>query len=156
MGWRLIEFRRECLLTTKDQLIPLIQAHWDEVEHNKESVELSPDWDQYALLEKAGLLRIFTARDGRNIVGYLSMMLNKSLHHKGHTFAVEDGLFLSKDYRSGSIASNLIRFMEKCIKSEGASLIFMTTKADHPIDPLLKRLRYNLTERVYSKNLIEV
>lgn len=155
MGWGLIEYRRECLLTTKDDCLPLIQAHWDEVALNKDSIKLNPDWDEYSRLDKNGSLRVYTARDMSKLVGYFVLIVNRSLHYKDHKFAVNDILFLDKDYRQGSTALRLLKFAERLLKDEGVSLVMVNTKVHQPFDPLMERLGYNLIERIYSKNLIE-
>lgn len=155
MGWWLIEYRRECLLTTKDDCQPLIEAHWQEIALNKESIKLNPDWDEYERLDKNGSLRIFTARDGAKLVGYFVLIVNRSLHYKSHMFAVNDILFMDKQYRQGSVAMRLLKFAEKSLKDDGVSLVMVNTKVHQPFDPLMERLGYNLIERIYSKNLIE-
>jgi GNAT superfamily N-acetyltransferase len=156
VGWRLIEYRQECLSTTKDDCIPLINQHWDEIALNKQSIKLNPDWDEYERLSKNGSLRIFTARDGGELVGYFVLIVNRSLHYKDHLFAVNDILFMRQDHRKGSTALKLLRFAEKALRNDGVSLVMVNTKVHQPFDPLMERLGYNLIERIYSKNLIEV
>lgn len=155
MERRLIEYRRECLLTTKEDCLPLISAHWEEIALNKSTIKLDPDWDEYARLDRNGHLRIFTARDGAKLVGYFVLIVNRSLHYKNHLFAVNDILFMDKDYRKGSVAMRLLKFAEKAMRDEGVSLVMVNTKVHQPFDPLMERLGYNLIERIYSKNLIE-
>ena len=155
MGWWLIEYRQECLKTTRTDCLPLIHSHWHEVALNKDSIKLSPDWDEYQRLDDSGVLRIYTARDGAKLVGYFVLIVSKSLHYKDHKFAVNDILFMDKDYRKGSVAIKLLRFAEKILKADGVSLMMVNTKVHQPFDPLMERLGYNLIERIYSKNLIE-
>ena len=61
----------ECLANVKQDILPLLEKHWLETEPNQETILLNPDWEQYALLDLAGILHIFTARNEGILVGYL-------------------------------------------------------------------------------------
>ena len=65
-------------------MIPLLDKHWSETEPNQDTIKLDPDWKEYAKLDAAGILHIFTARDESGLVGYCVVMISKSMHHKGH------------------------------------------------------------------------
>ena len=57
--------RHECLANVKEDIKPLLDKHWQETEPNQQTILLNPDWEQYALLDQAGILRVFTARDDK-------------------------------------------------------------------------------------------
>ena len=62
---------------------------------SRQTIALNPDWEQYALLDQAGILRVFTARDNKELVGYcVLVMISKSIHHKDHTFASTDVIYM--------------------------------------------------------------
>ena len=80
MEYRLI-IAHECLANVKEDIKPLLEKHWLETEPNQETILLNPDWEQYALLDLARILHIFTARNEGILVGYLVMMVSKSIHN---------------------------------------------------------------------------
>ncbi len=148
-----VDFQQEFLCQVKDECVPLIESHWEEVAINKEDIKLNPDWETYEKLEDLGMLAIFTARSSGKLVGYLVVFLTKNLHYKDHLFASHDLIYLDPDYRKGMTGVRLIKFTEKCLRQDGVSVMTMNTKVKNPFDPILERLGFNLTERVYTKYL---
>lgn len=144
----------ECLANVKQDIQPLLEKHWLETEPNQETILLNPDWEQYALLDSAGILHIFTARDNENLVGYLVMMLSKSIHHKDHLFATTDVIYVKPDYRKTHTGADLIKFAESHCKENGASLMTLNMKVEFPFDRLMTTMGFNLLERVYHKCFI--
>lgn len=144
----------ECLANVKQDIQPLLEKHWLETEPNQETILLNPDWEQYALLDSAGILHIFTARDNGNLVGYLVMMLSKSIHHKDHLFATTDVIYVKPEYRKTHTGADLIKFSESHCKENGASLMTLNMKVEFPFDRLMTTMGFNLLERVYHKCFI--
>jgi GNAT superfamily N-acetyltransferase len=146
-------YQQESLTTCKKDAIPLLERHWEEIALNKDKIKLNPDWDAYASLEDEGILKIFTARDGENLVGYFVVIVNRHLHYKDNLFAYNDILFLDKPYRKGFTGAKLMKFAEKCLKEDGVDVVVVNTKRHKPFDVLLKWLGYNHIENIYSKVL---
>ena len=144
----------ECLANVKQDIQPLLEKHWLETEPNQETILLNPDWEQYALLDSAGILHIFTARDNGDLVGYLVMMLSKSIHHKDHLFAATDVVYVKPDYRKTHTGADLIKFAESHCKENGVSLMTLNMKVEFPFDRLMTTMGFNLLERVYHKCFI--
>ena len=149
----MIKYQQEFLITCADEAKELIQLHWEEIALNKVSIKLNPDWKAYEFLEKEGKLKVFTARDDGNLVGYFVVLVGTNLHYKDHVFAENDVLYLHQDYRKGYTGIKLIKFAEKCLKDDGVSIIKVNTKVHKPFDIIMDRLDYNLIERVYTKYL---
>jgi GNAT superfamily N-acetyltransferase len=148
-----ITYQQESLVTVKEDARPLLEKHWEEIALNKEIIKLNPDWDAYADLEDAGILKIFTARDDDRLVGYFVTFVRSHIHYKDHLFAYNDILFLDPDYRKGFTGSKLIKFAEKCLKEDGVSVVIVNTKRHKPLDILLSWLGYKHIENIYSKVL---
>jgi len=104
-----ITYQQESLVTTKADIIPLLEKHWEEVALNKEKIKLNPDWDAYANLEDAGILKIFTARDDRKLVGYFVVFVKSHIHYKDHLFCYNDVIFVDEEYRKGFTSTRLIK-----------------------------------------------
>jgi len=149
----MVTYQQEFLGDCRKDCEELIRLHWEEIALNKEVIKLNPDWESYEALEEAGTLKIFTARDGSNLVGYFVVLVGRSLHYKDHIFAENDIIYLHKDYRKGYTGIKLIKFAEKCLKEDGVSILKVNTKVHQPFDTLMSFLKFNLIERVYTKYL---
>ena len=149
----MIKYQQESLVTVKEDARPLLEKHWEEIALNKDKIKLNPDWDIYADLEDAGVLKIFTARSDGKLVGYFVVFVKAHIHYKDHLFAYNDILFLSREYRKGYTGAKLIKFAEKCLKEDGVSVVVVNTKRHKPSDVLLKWLGYKHIENIYSKVL---
>ena len=154
MGAKGLTYRQEFLAEAYDDAQQLLEMHWQEIALNRDAIKLNPDLVQYEEAEKAGCLRIFTARDDGRLVGYFALLVQRSLHYQDHAFANNDVIFLHPDYRKGHAASKLIKFAVECLAHDGVSMVFINTKTHRPFDVLLKRLGFNHIENVYAKRLI--
>lgn len=151
----MITYQQEFLETCRKEAETLIQEHWEEIALNKDNIKLNPDWESYEALEFSDKLKIFTAREDGQLIGYFVVFVNRHIHYKDHLFAVNDILFLRECKRKGLIGAKLIKFAEVCLKEDGVSVLNINTKIHKPFDPLMDRLGFNLIERVYSKYLGE-
>lgn len=150
-----IKYQQEFLATVKDEIVPLLNSHWEEIALNKDKIKLNPDWDAYDNLEKVDKLKIFTARDGNKLVGYFVVIVGVNIHYKDHLFASNDIIYLSPEHRKGFTGIRLIKFAEKCLKQDGISVLTINTKVHQPFDRLMDFLKFRKIERVYSKYLGE-
>lgn len=148
-----ITYQQEFLYKVVDDVKPLLEQDWQEIEHNKDLLPLDPDWDAYETLEQQGMLQIYTVRDSGKLVGYFPVVIFPSLHSKGRMLVANDVIYLHKDYRKGSVGTRLFKFVEKCLKEDGYKVLYVTTTEQYPIDPLMKRLGYNKTETKFEKVL---
>ena len=150
----MMTYQQESLVTCKSDAIPLLERHWEEIALHKDKIKLNPDWDAYADLEDAGVLKIFTARDaGWKLVGYFVVFVKAHIHYKDHLFAYNDIVFVDQDYRKGFTSPRLMMFAEKCLKADGVEVIVVNTKRHKPFDSLLIWLGYKHIENIYSKVL---
>lgn len=147
----MINYQQEFLVTARPDAQKLIEDHWEEIALNKDKIALNPDWDAYQDLELSGKLKIFTARDKDKLVGYFVVLVGPNLHYKDHLFAVNDILYLDKEYRKGRTGIKLIKFAERCLKTDGVSVLNINTKVHKPFDILMEHMGFGLVERVYSK-----
>ena len=148
-----MKYALECLPSVKQDILPLIEEHWELVALNKGSIKLNPDWEQYATLDASGILKIFTARDDGVLVGYFILVVNNSLHYKDHIFAVCDIIFVTPEARKGATGYKLLKYAENWCIENNVSLLNINTKVHVPFDALLEKTGFNLIERLYSKYL---
>jgi|TARA_R110001632_G_scaffold151579_3_gene269183 GNAT superfamily N-acetyltransferase len=150
-----ITYQQEFLATVEDEVKPLLNSHWEEIALNKDKIKLNPDWEAYEALEQQGKLKIFTARDDGQLVGYFVVIVGTNLHYKDHLFASNDIIYLSPNHRKGFTGIKLVKFAEKCLKDDGVSVLTINTKVHQPFDKLMDFLKFRKIERVYSKYLGE-
>lgn len=147
----MIKYQQEFLDTCEKDCQELIRLHWEEIAVNKDKIKLNPDWDAYHALEQNQRLKIFTARAKEELVGYFVVITGSNLHYKDHVFAVNDILYLKKEYRKGRTGIKLIKFAEKYLRDDGVSVLNINTKVHKPFDVLMEHMGFDLVERVYSK-----
>ena len=144
-------FSHECLANVKQDILPLLDRHWAETEPNQDTILLDPNWQEYALLDAAGILKIFTARLDGDLIGYCVVMMSNSIHHKNHVFAATDVFYVNPEHRKSTCGAELIKYAENHCKENGASLMTLNMKTEFPFDNLMIRMGFNLIERVYHK-----
>lgn len=146
-----MNYQQEFLATVEKDIRPLLERHWKDIAVNKDKIKLNPDWDAYHSLEQDGKLKIFTAREQGELVGYFVVIVHRNLHYKDHLFASNDVIFLHPDHRKGRTGIKLVQFSEKCLKEDGVSVLAINTKVHKPFDKLMQFLGFSLVERIYSK-----
>ena len=148
-----VNYQQEFLDSVKDEALVLIEDHFSEVYPAREVYDLEMDWDTYAKLEDLGMLKIFTARDGSTLVGYLWVIVSPNIHSKGNYTACDVGLFVANSYRGRSVAVKLIKFVETCLREDGFKTFHLVGTAEKPIDSLVERMGYNKIETKFQKVL---
>ena len=151
------KYARENLSSVKEEILPLLDLHWEDVALDKDKIKLNPDWPTYEFLDSQQSLGVYTCRkeDTNELVGYFVVIASKALHYRDHIFAENDIVYIKPEHRKGLVGYKLIKFAIKDLKSIGASKLFVNTKDHKPFDKLLERMGFNLVERVYAYNLME-
>lgn len=149
----MITIQLESMTNVKQDIQPLLEEHWKLVALNQGKIRLNPDYEEYAKLDAAGILKCFTARKDGILVGYFILMVSKSIHYSDHLFAVNDVIFVKPDSRAGATGYRLIKYAEDYCKKEGVSVLTLNTKVHLPFDKLMVHMGFDLIERVYSKYL---
>lgn len=151
----MITFQHESLAAVKEELKPLLHEHWHLVAMYQDKIKLNPDWKEYARLDAAGVLRIFTARQDGKLVGYFVLVIQKSLHYSDHYFATNDVIFVKPDSRANATGYKLLKYAEDYCRDCGVSLLTINTKVSLPFDKLMTNNGFDYAERVYTKYLGE-
>ena len=149
----MISIQLENMANVKEEIKPLLEEHWELVALNKGAIKLNPDYKEYARLDAAGVLKVFTARNDGALVGYFVLTISKSIHYSDHLFAINDVIFVKPDSRAGATGYKLIKYAEEYCKEIGVSVLTLNTKVHIPFDKLMVHMGFELIERVYSKFL---
>lgn len=150
-----MEFALERLVFVKKEMQSLLELHWELIALNKDKIKLNPNWAEYVNLDEAGILKLFTARQNGNLVGYFAVTVSTSMHYQDHKFAINDVVFIHPDHRNGSAGYKLIKYAEEQLTQMGVSLMIINTKIHQPFDKLLERMGFKQIERIYSKYIGE-
>lgn len=153
-------FNIEGILSIAPELIPLLQAHYDELTLNKDSVQLDPDWVRYAAMEEAGKFFVFTARVDGVLVGYSAFFVDQHLHYSDLRVGHNDVLYVTPPMRRAGVGLDLILYSEDQLELLEVQKIVWHVKFDkfvngvrhqHDFRPLLHRLGYSDEETVVGK-----
>ena len=133
--------------------------HWDEVEVDKEVMDLAIDWPRMFELEALGYSRSFGVWCDETLVGYSLFHVTPNIHSRTILQGVNDVLFVEREHR-GDAGVRLIRTAERLLKKLGVRRLLYNTKVEARVGrkgsttgDLLLRMRYRLDEEVYTKLL---
>lgn len=148
-----MDYREELVTEIRGEMEPLLRRHYHEIAKYKD-IELSPDWEVYAMLEADQALRCYTARDDGVLVGYAVFFVRYNLHYQHSLQAVQDVLFIDRDHRRGMATGvRLIKEAERRLAALGVQVVYHHAKRVNRMGELLQRLGYELSDEVFAKRL---
>jgi GNAT superfamily N-acetyltransferase len=146
-------YQRETFDEAYTDALPMLEAHRIEISDN--DVPLDVNVKAYQQSEKLGLLRIYTARNDRGMVGYAAMFIHRGLHNQDNLQAAQDIFYVDPEWRGGMVGTRLLKFVEDQLRREGVQIVYQTVKIKHPmLGQLLERSGYTATETVYQRRLV--
>ena len=135
----------------RPQIEPLLYEHYLEISKYKD-IPLMPDWATYELMDKVGILKIFTCRDEiGNLIGYGIYLLKNHLHYSTCMVAYQDILFIRKENRGSG--RKFIQWCDEELKKMGAQMTVQHVKATHNFGPILELMGYELMDHIYTRRL---
>lgn len=146
-----VVFAVESVSAIRQECLPLIDRHYDEIAQFKQVQKLDPDWDAYARLEVAGKSWVMTARASGVLVGYIVMLISTGLHYRKLVQAAEDIHYILPEYRRGLTGYRMLALTKKAMQARGVHTISFRTKSgdkDHGL--LFERLGGVLHDLVYT------
>ncbi len=135
-----------------NDMTPLLIDHKDEICLHQDYV-LNPDWETYLKLEPAGMLNAYTARQDGNLIGYALYVVSYNMHYKDVLEATQDVLYLKPGNRGAFIGIALIKYADEQLAKDGVRLVRHHVKVDKDFSPLLERLGYTQSEKIYERRL---
>lgn len=131
---------------------PLYIEHCKEVGYFKD-FEPEMIWYEYEAIERAGMLRIFTARDAsENLIGYGIYFVKRNLHYMKSLVAVCDMIYIKPEFRGGT-GENFVQFIDGHLKAEKVNAVSHHAKVYYDFGSMLKRLEYKHVENIYIRRL---
>lgn len=113
-------------------LAALLHAHWMEVAHDKETINLNPDWDGYLEDERSHRFIGYAARRAGHLIGYSGFFVVRPRHYRNSIFAINDVIYLKPEER-GVEGVRLIKETEKALRDLAITKIFYHVKTDAPL-----------------------
>lgn len=140
------------------QALPLLRQHWKEVAHFKD-IELEPDFKQYELAERSGVLRFYTLRRdwlmadlSPELVGYAAFFVRPNPHYKQSLQAAQDVLYLDPSCR-GLPGFRFMAWCDEQLRAEGVEVVRHHLKAAHNHERLMQALGYEVEDIIYCRRL---
>lgn len=150
----MLTFQIEPVEHAWNQVMELAVVHWAGTKSYRRHYPFNPILQRFAAIERVGMYRLFTARDGEKLVGYFGVYLAASMHSQ-HRMATEDTFFLHPDYRGGRNAIRFLKHIEAQCREWGVEEIMFSCEQDNEtgIQGLLKLLDYQPVIMQFSKQL---
>jgi GNAT superfamily N-acetyltransferase len=149
----MIKFQIETCRAIYLEAMPLMQSHWSEIDPGGVM-----DFNQEALfaLEDAGVVKCYTARSDRLLVGYLIYLGDESLYQLGRKIVRDMGLYVAPEFRKGTTAIRLMKYAEEDLRGIGIAEIFQVIPAgNESLGKMLEGGGYRHHETVFKKLLKE-
>lgn len=151
-----ITYQWERFAAVVHEALPLLKKNWEET---GDGGEFDPNFDQYFAMDRAGAIRIFTARRNGFLIGYLSLFVVPELHCKRNVTAISDIFWVDPLEREGWTGYNLFKRCEEGLINMGVTRIDLMPKLDfkndngHSVASIMKRLGYTPHEIRYIKKI---
>jgi hypothetical protein len=149
-----ITLAREAVSEVWEEALPLAERHHLEVGPLPQS-DFKIVRDRSDLLEKIGLLRIYTARDQGKLVGYASIVLDPNHDmYQGVTWGMQSALYVRPDHRN-YMPFRFLRYQDLALATEGIHIVYRHAPISTNFGKLLLHLGYRLNDRGYIRDLRE-
>ena len=134
-------------------LVDISFEAYQELEHEHLDQPYNPDWEAYQRLEKEDRLRFFSLREGENLIGYASIVLDKDIHREGVMFGSFRDIFITKKKRG--YAPFFVKFVEKCLCEMGVKRVYAADRlfSNNEAWRFYQAMGYDPQECVWGKTL---
>lgn len=129
-----------------------LEAH-HELECEHADIPYSPDWEAYQRMENEGGLRFFSLREGQNLIGYASVIIDTDLHRDGLLIAHFRDIFLTKKKRG--YAARFVKYIERVLRTLGVQREYASERllSDNNAGRFFKAVGFQPQEIVWGKTL---
>lgn len=132
---------------------PLFQEHYEEIARNKDLMKLNVNWPLYEELNDKQALFVYLAMRDNVCIGYSLNLITSHLHYADLMYALNDVLFVKKEFRGGRLGLQLIKATEDHARSLGCKMLLWHAKENTALAKLLPKLKYGVQEIMYSKEI---
>lgn len=148
-----ISYNSEPVATLWPELFPLFELHYQEVA-TYHDIPLEVDRLMYEELERLNILRVYTVRHNRELVGYGFYLVSTHLHYKSSLQAKQDLIYIHPDHRRRGLGRELVEFADRELAAEGVQAVSQHVKLAVPqLGKLLEEIGYTATETVLVRRL---
>ena len=134
------------------EMMPLLLEHKEEVCVYSDFV-LDPNWDMYKKACEMKMMRTYTARDEGVLIGYVLFIVSFNPHYGAVLQAEQDALYISPDHRGRLLGLQLIKYADNELTEIGVNLVVHHVKVAKDFSPILERLGYSMTKKIYERRL---
>lgn len=133
----------------------ILDAHYEEIALNKDTIPLDPDYNKYLSLEDADTLFILTVRDKELIIGYFIGFITPHIHYNSTVFCFTDIYYIKPEYRKTLIGFNLFKEVEKELKLKNVNKWILPCKLHSGLDhsKLFEGIGFSQIEKVFAKTI---
>lgn len=135
-----------------DEMMPLWADHYSELAMYQD-IELMPWLEFYFQAQKMGSLKVFTARDNEQLVGYQFFFVHPHTHFTSQKIATQDLLFITATNRKGWMGYSFLKWCDEELRHDGVNIIYQHVNKDMDYGSLLKRLGYESLDIVYTRRI---
>lgn len=146
-----MKIERERVHGLWEESAPLVAAGFKAFDPFPE-IPLEVDRAVYEQLEDAGALRVYTAREGAELVGYVVFMVMVPPRRRQILIAQQDILHTSSKV-GPHVAMGLVRHAERALADEGVNLVYHSSPIGGKFGQLLEMLHYRPIMQVHAKVL---
>jgi hypothetical protein len=145
-----VAFAEERYEDILDEIVPMHYAHWIESGEYKSGFIFNMKYDRFISNNKTGFFRLYTARSGVILVGYIGVYVSQSMHTDNYV-ATEDTFYILRKYRLGDLAKNLLKYVESELSKLTPISISVSLAADSRLSNFLIRLGYKCNKQTFNK-----
>jgi GNAT superfamily N-acetyltransferase len=146
----MILFQREPANSCFEEAMPLIVNYRREVDYYQD-FQLDPEFAKYAELEKAGVVRAYTAREDGKLIGFALFFFTPHLHFKSKIFAMHDILYIIPEKRG--FGHRFIKWCDEQLTADGADVIYFFVNGNFNYSPILRRCGYAHADDLYIRRV---
>ncbi len=127
-----------------------VEAH-AELEAEHRDVPYSPDWEAYQRMEAEGGLRFFALREGQNLIGYASVIIDTDIHRDGLLIANFRDIYITRAKRG--YAAQFVKYIERVLRTLGVRRGYGSDRLNNGNNAgdFWKAMEYEPQEIVYGK-----
>ena len=137
----------------RPDILPLWQQHNAEIASSGDQALFDPDWELFDEMAERDLDHWIEARIDGELVGYVFCIVKGHLHRKSTLSGFWDLYWLKPEHRRGWNGYRLIRAGRDSLWARGVRKQYVGTKMWKDIGPILERLGFQETERLYTVSL---